>query len=73
MREIQLFFGGTHIGKQIKGFVMNAICVGVRTIDLVQAQYRTQAQLQGLTQNEFGLRHDAFFGIDKQDTAINHA
>ena len=42
-------------------------------VDLVDAQDRTQAHLQGLGQNEFGLGHDALFGIDQQDAAVHHA
>ena len=47
--------------------------IGVRPVDLVDAEDRAQAHLQRLGQHELGLRHDAFLGVDQQDAAVHHA
>ena len=52
---------------------MDAIGISVGAVDLVDAQDRTQAHLQRLGQHEFGLGHDALFGVDQQDAAVHHA
>ncbi len=72
-REVELFVGGTQSRKQVEGFVQNAVRIGVCTVNLVDAQDRTQAHAQGLGQNELGLRHHTFFGVNQQDASVHHA
>ncbi len=72
-REVELFIGGTQSREQVEGFIQHAIRVGVGAVNLVDAQDRTQAHPQGLGQDELGLRHDTFFGVDQQDAAVHHA
>ena len=73
VREVQLLVGRADGGEQVEGGVVDLVGIGVGAVDLVDAQDRTQAHLQGLGQHEFGLGHDALFGIDQQDAAVHHA
>ena len=73
VREVQLLVGRADGGEQVEGGVVDLVGIGVGAVDLVDAQDRTQAHLQGLGQHEFGLGHDALFGVDQQDAAVHHA
>ena len=72
MGEIQLLVGGAQVGEQIEHFVQGTFgfCVGL--INFVQHHNRAQAQSKGLGQNEFGLWHRAFGGVNQQAHAVNH-
>ena len=73
MRDVQLVVGRADGGEEVEGVVQHPVGVGVRPVDLVQHQDRTQAELQGLAQHELGLRHDAFLGVDQQQAPVHHA
>ncbi len=73
VREVELFVGGADGGEQVEGLVVDLVGVGVGPVDLVEHQDRPQAQLQGLAEDELGLRHDAFLGVDQQQAAVDHA
>ena len=73
VREIQLFVRCAQGGEQVKGLVQNAVRISMGPVDLVQHQDGAQAKLKGLAEHELGLGHDALFGIDQQQTAIDHA
>src|SRR5690606_22000858 len=58
---------------QVERLVVHPVRVGVGAVDLVDAQDGLQAHLERLGQHEFGLRHDAFLGVDQQHAAVDHA
>ena len=73
MREVQLLVGGPKGGEEVEGVVQHLVGVGVRPVHLVQAEDGAQAHLEGLAEDELGLGHDPFLGVDQQDAAVHHA
>lgn len=71
-REIELFVGGVEIGEEVEDFVDDFVCPGIRTVDLVDRNDRTQADLERLADDKFGLRHRAFGSVDENDRAVHH-
>ena len=71
-RKIELLFAGFEGREEIKDLVHHFIVALVRAVNLVDADDGLEADLQGFLQHEFGLRHGAFGGIDKQHRAIHH-
>ena len=50
----------------------NLVGAGVGTVDLVDDDDGSQVVGEGLAQDELGLRHGAFEGVDQQQSAIGH-
>ena len=71
-REIELLVGGVERGEQVEHLVHDFGDAGVGLIDLVDGDDRLQADLQRLADDEFGLRHRPFGGVDEHDGAIDH-
>ena len=71
-REVELFVGGVESREKIEDFVDDFLVAGVRTVDLVDGDDRTETDLQRLADHELGLRHRAFGGIDQNNRAIHH-
>ena len=71
-RKVELFVGRVESGKEIEDLVDNfaRACVGL--VHLVDRYDRPQADLQGLADDEFRLRHRSFRSIDEDDHAIDH-
>ncbi len=71
-REVELFVGGVEVCEQVENFVDDFFVAAVRTVDLVDRDDRLQADLEGLADDELGLRHRAFGAIDENDRAVHH-
>ena len=71
-REIELLVGRFEGREEIEDFVDDLDMALVGPIDLVDDDNRLEAELQGLAEDEFGLRHRAFGGIDEQYRAVHH-
>ena len=70
-REIQLLIGGVQVQEQLIDFIDDFLCALILFIDLVDEQDRTQAEFQRLAEDETGLGHRPFAGIDEQDDRID--
>ena len=70
--EIELFVVGAERGKEVKGFVLNLEGALLGFVDLVDDNDRSQTQRQRLAEDEFGLRHRAFGGINQHQRAVDH-
>ena len=70
--EIELLVGGVERGEEIEDLVDDFGHARVRPVDLVDRDDRLQADLQRLADDEFGLRHRPFRGIDEDDGAVHH-
>ena len=71
-REIELFVVGVERREEVEDVVDDFLDTGVGTVDLVDRHDGTKPELQGLADDEFGLRHRAFSGVDEDDHAVNH-
>ncbi|CDX42319.1 conserved hypothetical protein [Mesorhizobium sp. ORS 3359] len=71
-REIELLVGGVERGEQVEHLVDNLDMAGVRTVDLVDDDDGPQADLERLADDELGLRHRPFGGVDEHDRRIHH-
>ena len=71
-RKIKLFIGGVERRKKIENLVHDVARPRVRLIDLVHRDDRPETDFQRLADDEFGLRHRPFGGIDQDDRAIDH-
>ena len=71
-REIELLVGRVERGEEVEDLVDDFGDAGVGPVDLVDRDDRLQADLQRLADDEFGLRHRPFRGIDENDGAIDH-
>ena len=71
-REIELLVGRVERGEKVEHFVDDLARAGIVLVDLVDADDRPQPDLQRLADDEFGLRHRPFGGIDEDDRAIDH-
>ncbi len=59
-------------GEQVENLVHDLGMPLFRLVDLVDADDRTQADLEGLRHNELGLRHRTFGGVHQNDGAVHH-
>ncbi len=71
-RKIELFVGGVERREKIEDLVYDLVRAGIGSIDLVHRDDRPQTDFQRLADDEFGLRHRPFGGIDQDDRAIDH-
>ena len=71
-REVELLVGGVERGEQVEHLVDHLDMAGVRTVDLVDDDDRLQADLERLADDELGLRHRPFGGVDQHDGRIHH-
>ena len=71
-REIELLVGGVERGEQVEHLVDDLDMARVRPVDLVDDDDRLQADLERLADDELGLRHRAFGGVDQHDAPIDH-
>ena len=58
--------------EQVENLVGDLDGAGVRPIDLVDDDDRLQPHLEGLGDDEFGLRQRPLGGIDQHQSAVNH-
>ena len=59
--------------QEFECLVKHLVRAGVGPVDLVDDHNRLQPALQSLGQNEPGLRHRAFGGVDQEQGAVGHA
>ena len=71
-RKIELFVGGVERREKIENLVHDLARPRVRLIDLVHRDDRPETDFQRLADDEFGLRHRPFGGINQDDRAIDH-
>ncbi len=71
-REVELLVGRVEVGEEVEDFVDDFFVAAVRTVDLVDRDDRAKADLQRLGDDELGLRHRAFGGVDQNDRAVHH-
>ena len=71
-REVELLVGGVERGEEVEHFVDDFGRPRVGLVDLVDADDRLEADLQRLADDEFGLRHRPFGGVDQHDRAVDH-
>ena len=71
-REVELLIGGVEIGEEVEHFVDDFFVASVRAVDLVDRYDRAKTDLQRLADNDLGLRHRAFGGIDENDRTVHH-
>ena len=71
-REVELLVGGVERGKQVEHLVDHLDMARVRPVDLVDDDDRLQADLERLADDELGLRHRPFGGVDQHDGRIDH-
>ena len=71
-REVELFVGRIEGCEKIEDLVDDFDMALVRPVDLVDDDDRLEADLQGLAEHEFGLRHRAFGGIDEKYGTVDH-
>ena len=71
-REVELLVGGVERGEQVEALVDDFARPRVGLVDLVDADDRPQADLQRLADDELGLRHRPFGGVDQHDRAVDH-
>ena len=72
-REIELRLGRVERREQIEDLVVDRLSAGVGPIDLVDHDDRLQTLAQRLADDEFGLRHRAFGGVDQHQNPVDHA
>src|SRR5215831_8301063 len=72
-REIELLLSRVQHREEIEYLVVNFLSAGVRPIDFVDDDDRPQTLAKRLPDNEFGLRHRPFGGIDQHEHPIDHA
>ncbi|EGE56060.1 hypothetical protein RHECNPAF_750018 [Rhizobium etli CNPAF512] len=70
--EVELLVGRIERGEKVEHFVDHFVRAGVGTVDLVDGDDRAQADLEGLADDELGLRHRAFGGVHENDGAVHH-
>ncbi len=71
-REVELLVGGVERGEEVEHLVDDFDMAGVGAVDLVDHDDRLQADLERLADDELGLRHRAFGGVDQHDGRIHH-
>ena len=72
-REIERLIIGAKFDEQIEDLVEHLMGAGVGAVDLVDDDDRAKLVLEGLFQDEAGLGHGAFGGIDQEEDAVGHA
>ena len=72
-RKVQLFVGGSQMHEEIEGAIDDVIDDRIGAIDFVDDDDGFMSEGQRFAQDERGLRHGAFFGIDEDQHAIHHA
>ena len=72
-REIELLVAGVERGEEVEDLVMHLVDARIRAIDLVDDDDGAQSLAERLADDEFGLRHRPFGGIDQHHDAIDHA
>ncbi len=71
-REIELLVGRVERGEEVEYLVDDFGRPRVRAIDFVDGNNRLQPDLQRLANDELGLRHRSFGGIDQQHRTVDH-
>ena len=72
-REIELLVGGAEVGHQVEDQVDDLFGAGVLAVDLVDDDYRFEAEFYRFAEDEAGLGHRAFGGVNQQEAAVDHA
>ena len=70
--KIELLIGRVERGEQIEHFVDDFAGARVGLVDLVDGDNRLQTDLERLADDELGLRHRPFGGVDEHDGAVHH-
>ena len=71
-REIEKIIRGAELDEEIEDFVDGFLRIGIRPVNLVDDHDRLDVVLEGVLQDETGLWHRAFIGVDHQKAAIHH-
>ena len=58
--------------EEVMGELERALGVGQRAVELVDDQDRAEPDLEGLAEDEAGLRHRAFGGVDQEQAPVGH-
>ena len=72
-REIELRLVRLQQREQVEDLVVDRARPRVGAVDLVDHDDRPEAARQRLGDDEFGLRHRAFGGVDQHEDAVDHA
>ena len=71
-REIQLIIICSQFDKEFEDFIHHFCWTSRWFVDFIDDHDRCQVLLQGLLQNETGLGHGSFVGINHQDNPVHH-
>ncbi len=72
MREVELMLVGVQGSEEVENLVEHRLGTLIRLIDLVDDHNGSEPDLQGLAEDELGLRHRPFRCIDKEQAAVDH-
>src|SRR5439155_25028024 len=70
--EIELLIRRAELDHQIENFVEHGLGPCIAAIDLVDDDDRKETEDERLAEDEAGLRHRTFGGIDQQDHTLDH-
>ena len=69
---VQLFRSGVQVHQKLQHLVDDLVDALIRPVDFVDHHDNPVAQLQGLGEDEAGLRHGALGGVHQQNNAVDH-
>jgi hypothetical protein len=70
--EVELVVGGAEFDEEVEDFVEDFVVALGGLVDLVEDDDGLEAELEGLVEDEAGLGHGAFGGVDEQQDAVGH-
>ena len=70
--EVELFIGGAKLNHKVEHLVDRTFRIRIRAVYLVHNHYDTQAELQGVRQDETSLRFGSFVGVDDKQGTVRH-